>query len=295
MTFTQSAPRQCRPFNDLREYLSVVKEMGHLKVIEGADGELEIGALTGMIGARHDCPVLLFDAIKGYPRGVRLMTNMLNNAERQKIIHGCPPELSETEAARWWNAQVKKFQPLPPVFVNDAPVKQNVKQGKDVNLKIFPWARWHEKDGGGYMCATSTVTRDPESGYVNVGSYRFKLIDETTCVGHHGLGTSRRHHQQTILETGKGLSGGDFIGTRAIDSHRRRRQRGLGPLRIRLCRLAARRAGGSDQRRLYRSADSCDRGGGARRRDSSAEIGRRRSKGRSARWAATMATRARRR
>ncbi len=93
------------------------------------------------------------------------MTNMLNNAERQKIIHGCPPEISETEAARWWNAQVKKFQPVPPVFVTDAPVKQNVKEGKDVNLKAFPWVRWHEKDGGPYMCATSTVTRDPESGY----------------------------------------------------------------------------------------------------------------------------------
>ena len=63
--------------------------MGHLKVVEGADGELEIGGLTGMIGARKDCPVLLFDSIIGYPRGVRSMTNMLNNAERQKLIHGC--------------------------------------------------------------------------------------------------------------------------------------------------------------------------------------------------------------
>ncbi len=120
MTTLTAAERRPRPFNDLREYLSVVKEMGHLKMIEGADGELEIGALTGMIGARRDCPVLVFDAIKGYPRGMRLMTNMLNNAERQKIIHGCPPELSEAEAARWWNGQVKKFQPLPPVLVNDA-------------------------------------------------------------------------------------------------------------------------------------------------------------------------------
>ena len=170
MTTSSAAERRPRPFNDLREYLSVVNELGQLKVIEGADGELEIGALTGMIGARRDCPVLVFDAIKGYPRGMRLMTNMLNNAERQKIIHGCPAELSEAEAARWWNGQVKKFQPLPPVYVNDAPVKQNVKQDKDVNLKIFPWVRWHEKDGGPYMCATSTVTRDPESGYVNVGS-----------------------------------------------------------------------------------------------------------------------------
>src|SRR5262249_1178113 len=157
------AERRPRAFHDLREYLSVVKEMGHLKIIEGADPDLELGALTGMIGARRDCPVLVFDSIKGYPRGVRLMTNMLNNADRQKVIHGCPAEISETEAARWWNGQVRKFQPLPPVTVNDAPIKQNVKEGKDVNLKTFPWARWHEKDGGGYMCATSTVTRDPES------------------------------------------------------------------------------------------------------------------------------------
>ena len=78
-----TAERRPQAFNDLREYLCVVKEMGHLKMIEGADGELEIGALTGMIGARRDCPVLVFDAITGYPRGMRLMTNMLNNAERQ--------------------------------------------------------------------------------------------------------------------------------------------------------------------------------------------------------------------
>ena len=80
------------------------------------------------------------------------------------------------------------------------------------------------------MCATSTVTRDPESGYVNVGSYRFKLIDETTCVGHMASG----HHGDIISKQywkqGKGLSGGDFTGTRAIDPDRRRRQRGLGPL-----------------------------------------------------------------
>jgi 4-hydroxy-3-polyprenylbenzoate decarboxylase len=78
--------------------------------------------------------------------------------------------------------------------VNAAPVKENVKQGKDVNLKMFPWVRWHEKDGGLYMCATSTVTRDPDSRYVNVGSYRFKLIDENTCVGHLASG----HHGDII-------------------------------------------------------------------------------------------------
>src|SRR5262244_2700892 len=137
MATAVAAERRPRPFADLREYLAVVKEMGQVKLVEGADGELEIGALTGIIGARKNCPVLLFDAIKGYARGWRIMTNMLNNAERQKLIHGCPPELTETEAMRWWNAQVKTFQPLPPVFVDEAPVKENIKERKGVNLKIF--------------------------------------------------------------------------------------------------------------------------------------------------------------
>ena len=194
MAVAEPGQRRCRPFVDLREYLTAVKEMGQLTVVEDADGELEIGALTGIIGARRNCPVLVFDGIKGYPRGWRLVTNLLNNAERQKLVHGCPPEIGEADAVRWWNAQLKSFRPVPPVVVKDAPIKQNVQQGSDVDLNAFPWVRWHEKDGGSYMCATATVTRDLESGYVNVGSYRFKLIDRNTCVGHLASG----HHGDII-------------------------------------------------------------------------------------------------
>src|ERR1044071_275177 len=103
MAAAPTPERRPHAFHDLREYLSVVKNMGHLKLIEGADADLEIGALTAMIGARRDCPVLLFDPVKNYSRGMRLMTNLLNNSERQKVVHGCPPEIGDAEAARWWN------------------------------------------------------------------------------------------------------------------------------------------------------------------------------------------------
>ena len=52
MTSTKNAKRRPRAFYDLREYLSVVKDIGHLKLVEGADAELEIGALTGMMKRR---------------------------------------------------------------------------------------------------------------------------------------------------------------------------------------------------------------------------------------------------
>jgi UbiD family decarboxylase len=44
------------------------------------------------------------------------------------------------------------------------------------------------------MCSTSSVTRDPDTGYVNVGSYRYMLIDRDTVVVHIGSG----HHGDVI-------------------------------------------------------------------------------------------------
>jgi hypothetical protein len=67
-----TAERRPRPFRDPWEYPAAVKEMGQLQTLEGADGELEIDALTGIIGAGKDCPVLLFDSTKGHARGTSL-------------------------------------------------------------------------------------------------------------------------------------------------------------------------------------------------------------------------------
>ena len=52
-------------FNDLREYFDEVKKLGEFKVIEGADWNLEIGAITELQCQIPDSPLLLFDNIKG--------------------------------------------------------------------------------------------------------------------------------------------------------------------------------------------------------------------------------------
>ena len=44
------------------------------------------------------------------------------------------------------------------------------------------------------MCATSVVTRDPDSGFINVGSYRFMWVNKDTMVAHIGSG----HHGDVI-------------------------------------------------------------------------------------------------
>ncbi|HUF40816.1 MAG TPA: hypothetical protein VMR20_02570 [Verrucomicrobiae bacterium] len=57
-------------YNDLRGWIRKVGEIGELKVIEGADWDLEISALS-VLASKHkeNSPALLFDRIKDYPQG----------------------------------------------------------------------------------------------------------------------------------------------------------------------------------------------------------------------------------
>lgn len=190
--------RECRPFADLREFLSEVEKAGQLKQIHGADWNLEIGAITELGASRPRPPVLLFDNIRGYEPGWRVVTNLLSNVEtlRERLIYGCPLSLSDADAVKFWKEELKALKPIPPVSVNDGPIRQHIAVGEDVNLLDLPWVQWHEHDGGRYMCSTSSVTRDPETGYVNVGSYRFMLVDRDSMVVHIGSG----HHGDVIRQ-----------------------------------------------------------------------------------------------
>jgi UbiD family decarboxylase len=59
-------------YKDLREFIGLVDKAGALRRIEGADPRFEIGGITEVAAGRPDGPALLFDAIKGFPRGVRV-------------------------------------------------------------------------------------------------------------------------------------------------------------------------------------------------------------------------------
>ena len=84
---------------------------------------------------------------------------------------------------------------------------QNIISGDDVDLLKMPWVRWHEHDGGRYMCGTSVVMRDPETAYINLGSYRFKLIDHNRIVVHIGSGHNGDVIRKKYWSKGKSLSG----------------------------------------------------------------------------------------
>ena len=60
-------------YRDLRGWLEGVESFGELRVVEGADWNQEIGALAEVAARSEQSPAVLFDKIKGYPPGRRVL------------------------------------------------------------------------------------------------------------------------------------------------------------------------------------------------------------------------------
>ena len=62
-------------YNDLREFIEIAKQVGDWKVIEGADWNKEMGAVVEATAELvPQPPLLIFDKIKGYPAGFRVLS-----------------------------------------------------------------------------------------------------------------------------------------------------------------------------------------------------------------------------
>ena len=165
---------------DLREFLGTVDSKGELVKIEGADWNLEIGAINEIMAERKG-PALLFDRIKDYPAGYRIATNILHREDFQKIAFGIPEDLGNLEAVRYWMEKWNTFASCAPQTVDKGPVMENIMEGRDVNILKFPTPKWHELDGGRYIgTGVADITRDPDEGWVNLGTYRVMIHDEKT-------------------------------------------------------------------------------------------------------------------
>src|SRR5262249_9730989 len=61
----------------------------------------------------------------------------------------------------------------------DGTVRENIVRGNAVNVRAFPAGHWHEHDGGPYIGTECLIiNKDPESDWVNVGTYRVQVQDE---------------------------------------------------------------------------------------------------------------------
>ncbi|HEX9442620.1 MAG TPA: UbiD family decarboxylase, partial [Candidatus Binatia bacterium] len=166
-------------YRDLRDWLKQVEGFGELRSVDGADWELEIGAITEM--ARKESvtpPCILFDSIKDYPKGHRLAVGLLNSIKRVALTTDMPIDLPPMDFVRAWRRRIKDLKPLAPRVVKEGAFMENVWEEKDVDVLKFPTPRYNVGDGGRYIgTAHLTITSDPQEGWVNIGTYRIMIQD----------------------------------------------------------------------------------------------------------------------
>ena len=159
---------------DLREFLRQAEANGELQTVSGAAADGEIGALFELSNEHLYPPVLLFDNIPGFDPKFRI----LSNVRTAKFIVG---DLN-LEAVKAYRTRPKeKSVPIAPQEVNIGPVMENTIEGDDVDVRIFPAPKWHLADGGKYIGTECLiVTKDPDSDWVNIGTYRVMVQDAKT-------------------------------------------------------------------------------------------------------------------
>jgi 4-hydroxy-3-polyprenylbenzoate decarboxylase len=190
-------------YKDLREFIGLVDNLRALRRIDGADPRFEIGGITEVAAGMPDCPALLFDDIKGFPRGFRIFSNAVTNPQRAALALGLDPSLRPLDALKTWMEKRKTLQPREPVTVRDAPFLANAATGTDVDLARFPAPVWHRHDGGPYIGSGSIVImRDPDDGWINASIYRVqvhgrnKLTVQFDHGGRHGAIIAKKYWDQ---------------------------------------------------------------------------------------------------
>jgi UbiD family decarboxylase len=174
MSISNVEARRQEALGDLRKCIEFAEEMGELEIIEGADPHLEMGALWELSLRKPMPPVLLFRNIKGHPPNYRVAINVRSS----KVLNpGYGLELVQA----YRKHRRKRSEPIPPVMVETGPVLENVLTGDDVNVLKFPAPKWHADDGGGYIgTECMVITKDPDSDWVNAGTYRVQVHDDKT-------------------------------------------------------------------------------------------------------------------
>jgi len=188
-------------YENLKEWISTLEREGELARVKAkVDWDLEIGGITQEVFDKEG-PALLFENIKDHEDTLcrRLFTGSLATYSRVALMMGLPKDTPSQELIRIYMERLEK--PVKPELVKTGPVKQNIVTGDKVDLFQFPAPKWRHLDGGRYIgTCDGVVTKDPESGWVNIGLYRRQILNRnqtgiTIIPGQHNWMHWRAHRK----------------------------------------------------------------------------------------------------
>ena len=202
-------------FKDLREFISFLERKQELcRIQTPVSCELEITEIADRV-VKNGGPALLFENVTGYD--VPVVINIFGSEQRMawalgveklddlvervqgllQLMHGPPEGLMNKLRTLGQLVHMGSFQPK---TVRNAPCQEVVLRGDEVDLFKFPILKCWPLDGGRYITLPLVITRDPETGVQNYGTYRLQVYDRNTTGMHwqtHKVGT---HHYRLNQE-----------------------------------------------------------------------------------------------
>ena len=189
------------PYQDLRGWLAEAEKLGEVKKVKGASWQRDIGMAAEVVLHDDKAPCVVFEDVPGSIKGSRVLVNFFA-AKRMNMTLGFPPELSKIELTDAFRENyMADMKLIPPVEVKDGPVTANIMEGDAIDVNAFPAPMWHEADGGRYIGTGSyNVTRDPDTGWLNLGTYRVMIHDNKSVGFYISPGKHGRIHRDKYLQ-----------------------------------------------------------------------------------------------
>jgi 4-hydroxy-3-polyprenylbenzoate decarboxylase len=197
-------------YDGLRDWIKALERAGELKRVKAeVSPVLEMAeiadraAKSGKQGkgtAPAGGPALLFENVSGY-KGAQVLMNQFGSERRMKLalgvesldevaqrietlLHPVPPtSFMDKLKMLPMLAEVGSFFPKV-VDRKNAPCKEVVLRGADVDVLKFPVLTTWPGDGGPFITFPNVITKDPMSGKRNVGMYRMQVYDGQTTGMH---------------------------------------------------------------------------------------------------------------
>ena len=179
------------PYNSLRDYAAALEAQGELLRIKEMDQDsYEMTAFSYKLDDRmkEKAPAFLVERTKANGRWYDspVIANIFNGYGRVAQCFGAAVEKVNDNKCEMHDLasglilngldENFKWKSIDPVVIDkkDAPCKEVICTGDDVDIFRFPWIKNNPADGGQFVSSGCAVMQDPELGR-NVGTYRLHV------------------------------------------------------------------------------------------------------------------------
>jgi UbiD family decarboxylase len=160
-------------YSDLQDYLKTLESIGKLHWIEQhVDPSWEVSAITRHVFDRYgweERPALGFRKVGDSP--FPLVIGVIGGSPE---IYAVALSTTVKDIPAVWEQGQR--HPIDPITVSTGICKEVICRGAEVDINTLPQVVWTPgQDPGPYITAALVITKDPDTGRRNVGTYRLQM------------------------------------------------------------------------------------------------------------------------